>query len=154
MSTTAGYSGTPLGRKLGIRAGSSTVLVGAPEKLSLGALEPGAVVARAADASGAGRFDVALLFCADVAALTRGFEPLRDLMEPTSALWVCWPKKASRVVTDLDENLVRDHGLRCGLVDVKVAAVDQTWSALKFVYRLADRPAAPSSTPRASRIQA
>jgi len=154
MTADAGYSGTPLGRKLGIKAGSSTVLVGAPEHFSLGALEPGAVVARTSDATSAGPFDVALLFCADVAALTAGFAPLRDRMDPTSTLWVCWPKKASKVVTDVGENQVREHGLGCGLVDVKIAAVDQTWSALKFVYRLADRPAAPSSTPRASRIQA
>jgi len=148
--TTAGYSGTPLPRKLGIGAGQVAVLVGAPVDLSLGRLEPGATVTRTDDPAAAGPFDVALLFCPDAARLVAGFEVLRRQMGPTSALWVCWPKKASKVVTDLDDNVVRAHGLSCGLVDVKVAAVDQTWSAAKFVYRLADRPSVTPSTPKIS----
>jgi hypothetical protein len=71
--------------------------------------------------------------------LTKGFSPLRDRLEPDGMLWVAWPKKASGVETDLSEEVVRAFGLESGLVDVKVCAVDDTWSGLKFVRRLKDR---------------
>jgi hypothetical protein len=85
-------------------------------------------------------YDVVLAFCPDLARLLDRFEPLARRITPAGALWISWPKKSSGVATDLTENVVRDVGLDAGLVDVKVAAVDATWSGLKFVYRLADRP--------------
>jgi hypothetical protein len=86
-------------------------------------------------------YEVVLAFCPDRAALRRRFAPLAGRLTPAGALWISWPKKSSGVATDLDENVVRDHGLAVGLVDVKVAAVDATWSGLKFVRRVADRDA-------------
>jgi hypothetical protein len=80
-----------------------------------------------------------LLFCPDRLNLHRRFEPTSYKLTSAGALWVCWPKKASGVSTDLTEKDVRDHGLQVGLVDVKVAAIDSTWSGLKFVRRLTDR---------------
>ena len=132
---TSGYSGTPLSKKLGINAESRVLLRGAPDGFAL-APPDGAVVHRR---PGRGPYDVILLFCRDRAALTRGFATERDRLTVAGGLWVCWPKRASGVVTDLGESAVREHGLDCGLVDVKIAAVDETWSALRFVRRLADR---------------
>jgi len=83
--------------------------------------------------------DFALLFTKSLADLTKHFAKLRDRLEPSGMLWVSWPKKTSGVATDLTENVVRDYGLSNGLVDVKVCAIDDTWSALKFVRRLSDR---------------
>ena len=91
------------------------------------------------------RYDVELVFCPDRAALEDWFEPLMASLGPASSLWVAWPKKASKVATDLDENGVRDHGLTAGLVDVKICAIDAVWSGLKFVYRRSDRPTASST---------
>ncbi|HEY4734822.1 MAG TPA: DUF3052 domain-containing protein, partial [Gemmatimonadaceae bacterium] len=71
--------------------------------------------------------------------LTRQFAALRDRLETNGMLWVAWPKRTSDIETDLNENVVREHGLQCGLVDVKVCAIDDTWSGLKFVRRLKDR---------------
>jgi hypothetical protein len=134
--TAAGYSGTPLPRKLGIKAESRVLLAGAPDGFDLGELPAGAVLHRRADA---GRYDVVLAFCPDLAALRRQFTPLAGRLTSAGALWIAWPKKASKVRTDLDENVVREHGLAEGLVDVKVAAVDAVWGGLKFVVRLRDR---------------
>ena len=137
---TTGYSGTPLPCKLGIRPGSRVLLVAAPSGFTLEA--PDATVhAR----PGRDPYDVIVVFCPDGAALRSRFAHLAGRLTPAGALWVCWPKRASRVPTDLSENAVRDHGLAAGLVDVKVAAIDATWSGLKFVRRLADRQAGPST---------
>jgi hypothetical protein len=128
---TAGYSGTPLPRKLGIKDGSTVLAIDAPVGLELGAaydVEPGP-----------GRYHVVLLFCRDAAALYEGFEQAAAGHTTDGMIWVCWPKKASGVPTDLNENVVREYGLAHGRVDVKVAAIDATWSGLKFVIRLADR---------------
>ena len=133
---TAGYSGTPLPRKLGIRDRSRVLLVSPPANLSLDPLPPGVVVHRRA---GRDAYDVVLAFCPDVKALHARFAPSAESLTVAGALWICWPKKASGVATDLSETLVREHGLEAGLVDVKVAAIDSTWSGLKFVRRLADR---------------
>jgi len=133
---TAGYSGTPLAQKLGITAGTRVMLAGAPAGVVPDPLPLGVTVHRR---RGTGPYDVVLLFCPDARRLHDRFTPLIEAVGPAGALWVCWPKKASGVLTDLSENAVRDHGLACGLVDVKVAAIDATWSGLKFVRRLADR---------------
>ncbi len=133
--TTAGYSGTSLPRKLGLSEESRLLLVAAP-----GGFDPLApVTATVHRRAGADPYDVVLLFVRDRAALVRRFEPLTGRIVVNGALWVAWPKKASGVRTDLDENVIRDHGLEVGLVDVKVIAIDSTWSGLKFVRRLRDR---------------
>lgn len=134
----SGYSGTPLPKKLGIVTGGRVLLVAAPAGFELAPLPP-EVDLRRSD-RGPAPYDVVVVFCPDAAALRRRFEGLSRRITDRGALWVCWPKKASGVPTDLTGNVVRDHGLTVGLVDVKVAAVDATWSGLKFVYRLADRP--------------
>ena len=98
--------------------------------------DPGAPFHRRA---GRDPYDVVLLFCADIAALHKSFVAAAARHTTAGMLWVCWPKKASGVPTDLTENIVRDYGLAHGQVDVKVAAIDATWSGLKFVTRLRDR---------------
>ena len=132
----AGYSGTPLYRKLGITADSAVLLDGAPAGFVLDELPPGVVLARR---PGAGPYDVILCFCPDMARLRRRWPVLHTLTTPAGALWIAWLKRASGIPTDLDENLVREHVLAHGRVDVKVAAVDDTWSGLKNVVRRSDR---------------
>jgi hypothetical protein len=127
----AGYSGTPLPRKLGIHDGARVRLAGAPDGFAatLG------VVSRAR-----GEADVIVLFTRTTAVLERSFPRLRRSLHPSGGLWVAWPKQASGVPTDLTENVVRRYGLGQGLVDNKVCAIDETWSGLRFVVRLEDRP--------------
>lgn len=134
--TTAGYSGTPLHRKIGVKPGSRVLLSAAPPGFELDHVPPDAVVHTRAAGS---PYDVIVAFCPDRARLERRFGPLSERLTTSGALWVAWPKRASGVDSDLDENVVRDAGLASGLVDVKVIAVDETWSALKFVRRLRDR---------------
>ena len=147
-----GYSGTPLPKKLGIKAGHRILVVGAPAGFDLGRLPEDVELDRGGGdqrggKQGTDRYDVVLAFCPDQATLERRFAPLKRRLDPASALWIAWPKKASKVPTDLTEGGVREHGLALGLVDVKICAVDLVWSGLKFVYRTADRP-------NLSRIQA
>lgn len=134
--TTVGYSGTPLHRKLGIKPDSRVLLVAAPPGFAIDDLPSGATVHTRASASA---YDVVVAFCPDGRRLDSRVGALPDRVTTAGALWVAWPKRASGVTTDLDENVVRDAGLGVGLVDVKVIAVDETWSALKFVRRLRDR---------------
>lgn len=135
----AGYSGTPLARKLGVKPGAAVALVSSP-----GGFE-GAIKGLPADARvqrdprGKGPFDVIVLFVAGAADLLRRFGPQADRLASAGGLWVAWPKKASGVATDVTENDIRGHGLKAGLVDNKVCAIDQTWSGLRFAYRLKDR---------------
>ncbi len=133
----AGYSGTPLAKKLGIKAGARVVLVGAPADFAA-SLEPMPEEARVLRALRA-PVDVVLLFCARRADLERGFGRSAAALAPAGGLWVAWPKRSSGVATDLTEADVRAYGLDAGLVDNKVCAVDETWSALRFVIRLRDR---------------
>jgi hypothetical protein len=131
----AGYSGTPLPRKLGIKGGHRVLLVGAPPSFELHVDSDVDVHRR----SGRAAYDVALAFCPDRAAVVRRFAELPDRVTTPGALWLAWPKKSSGMQTDVDENAVRKIGLDAGLVDVKVCAIDDTWSGLKFVRRLRDR---------------
>jgi hypothetical protein len=134
---TAGYSGTPLIRKLGIRAGDTISLIHAPadyEEL-VGPLPEGAKV-RARLSAGT-RF--LHLFCRDRSTLERELTRAKRALAMDGMLWISWPKKTSGVATDVTETIVRETGLAAGLVDVKICAVDETWSGLKFVYRLSDR---------------
>ncbi|WP_448625112.1 hypothetical protein [Geodermatophilus sp. URMC 64] len=133
---TAGYSGTPLPAKLGIKPGARVLLDGAPGDLPLEPLPDGVTPHRR---PGREPYDVVLLFAPDAARLRSRWPALVPRLETAGRLWVCWPKKSSGVPTDLTENVVRDFGLAEGLVDVKVCAVDATWSGLAFVRRLRDR---------------
>jgi len=134
--TTAGYSGTPLHRKLGVKPDSRVLLVAAPVGFEFDTVPPGAVVhTRAAGSS----YDVIIAFSPDLKRLEQRFDNLAQRLTTAGALWIAWPKKASGVPSDLDDNVVRAVGLASGLVDVKVAAIDTTWSGMKFVRRLRDR---------------
>ncbi|MFI6602578.1 hypothetical protein ACIBHX_40525 [Nonomuraea sp. NPDC050536] len=126
----AGYSGTPLPRKLGIKDDSRVLALGLPAGLDLGPVD---------ERHDGLPYDVILIFCPDEATLRAEFPYAAGRLVRNGGLWVCWPKRSSGVPTDLSENPIRDYGLSMGLVDNKVAAVDQTWSALRFVYRVADR---------------
>jgi hypothetical protein len=128
----AGYSGTPLPRKLGIAAGSTFALVDPPEGATA-LLEP--LPDGASSVSDAADADVVLVFVTERAALERKLDGLGRAIFPDRTLWVAWPKRASKVPTDVTEDVVRDVALPLGLVDVKVAAVDATWSSLKLVWR-------------------
>ena len=145
----AGYSTTPLPKKLGIKPGAALLVLNPPPAFvpQLGEL-PGTTVLSPTDAAPAG---VIVLFTRDSAILECDFPFAIGRLATSGGLWVAWPKRSSGVPTDLDENRVRAIGLSAGLVDNKVCAIDETWSGLRFVYRLKDRPArkaAPSSPPR------
>lgn len=135
----AGYSGTPLVAKLGIKPGHRLVLRDAPADFlaTLGPLPAQVSVTPAPDDDA--RADLVLVFATEAAALARAFGELKPVLESNGALWAAWPKKAAKVPTDLVEDAVRRIGLDAGLVDVKVCAIDEVWSGLKFVYRVADR---------------
>lgn len=100
---------------------------------------PGASSGQRPIARAAPGIDIAMLFVDRKATLTKDFARSKQLLSANSALWLCWPKRASGWPTDLTEGIVRDAGLAGGLVDVKVCAIDEIWSGLKFVYRLKDR---------------
>jgi CheY-like chemotaxis protein len=139
----AGYSGTPLPQKLGIKPGHRIALVNAPTGFTttLGQLPADVAVDRTI---GDGQtHDVILLFCRSLTDLERGFAAAARRLDPAGGLWVSWPKKSSGVATDLTESVVREVGLASGLVDNKICAVDETWSGLRFVVRVKDRPKSP-----------
>ena len=129
---TAGYSATPLPAKLGARPGSRVLADGAPADFGLAGVD----VHRRA---GRAPYDVVLLFAADRSRLVRRWPELAPRLTVPGRLWVCWPKQASGRQTDLSEKAVREFGLAQGLVDIKVCAIDETWSGLAFVRRSADR---------------
>jgi hypothetical protein len=132
----AGYSGTPLPAKLGVKPGLRIAFSSAPEGFveSLGALPDGARVATR------GPFDLAVLFVRTAREVESALPKAQERMDPAGALWIGWPKKASGVATDVTEDVVRAAALRRGLVDVKVCAIDDTWSGLKLVVPVKDRP--------------
>lgn len=124
------YSATPLPKKLGIKEGSNVGIFDAPEGFAgrLG-VEPKC----------RGQLDVILFFATRKGELIRQFTPLARQLTPAGGLWIAWPKKAAKTDTDLDFETVQGVGLRAGLVDVKSASIDDTWQALRFVVRRADR---------------
>jgi hypothetical protein len=126
----AGYSGTPLPRKLGIKPGHRVALLGAPDGFEL-ELPEGATLRRRAG----GTADVILTFHTGRAELERRLPALRAMMDPAAGLWIAWPKRASKVATDITEDVLREIALPTGLVDNKVCAVDETWSGLRLVIR-------------------
>src|SRR5262249_42392741 len=134
----AGYSGTPLAQKLGIKAGASIALVGAPAgfEQSLVGL-PDAVTIRG---KATGRNDVIVAFSTARAKLERAVPALLRALDVNGGLWIAWPKRASGVATDITEDTVREVFLPLGLVDNKVCAIDETWSGLRVVWRKDRRP--------------
>ena len=136
----AGYSTRSLPDKLGIKPGFRIALVSAPRGYDavLGPLAPGVVRAKTVR----GPLDLIQVFTTKAADLEKRFPSLKKALAIDGSLWVSWPKRASGVPTDLTEDSIRAIGLALGLVDVKVCAVDEVWSGLKFVYRLKDRPKA------------
>ena len=134
----AGYSGTPLATKLGIKDGHRVAFLSAPDGFRelLGELpEDVSIKTRAS-----GPLDVIVFFTKRRAALERRFPALRRAMAPAAGLWIAWPKRSSGVETDMTEDVARELGLANRLVDNKVAAIDETWSGLRLVIRLKDRP--------------
>jgi hypothetical protein len=131
----AGYSGTPLPKKLGIKEQFRVALLDLPSEVKAelkGALAGCVVVT-------SGPVDFGMIFVKSASELRKQFPRFAKLLAPAGMLWVSWPKKASGVASDLDENEVRRIGLEAGLVDVKVCAVNEVWSGLKFVIRVKDR---------------
>lgn len=129
----AGYSGTPLPQKLGFKPGMRAALLDAPEGFAatLGELPDGVDVARRLG----GHRHLVVVFVTRRADLTRRLDALVRAIAPDGMVWVAWPKRASGVATDVTEDVVRDLALPTGLVDVKVCAIDATWSGLKLVIR-------------------
>ena len=132
-----GYSGTPLPKKLGIKEGFRVSFTNAPWDV-VAELKPSLEKCRFADGAKS-PLDLAMIFATSAASLTKNFKRAAKQLTPSGMLWISWPKKSSGVATDLNENVVRDIGLAAGLVDVKVCAVTDVWSGLKFVRRLKDR---------------
>jgi hypothetical protein len=132
-----GYSGTPLARKLGIQEACQVVTIAAPEdyRALLEPLPPGVQFAGRAGP----HTDIAHVFAHDRAALAGHLAALRQQLRPDAAVWVSWPKKASKVPTDITEDVIRELAFPLGLVDVKVCAVTEVWSGLKLVVRKALR---------------
>ena len=128
-----GYSGRPLAEKLGVRPGLTVYVDGGPPHTA--ELLDGAPYTSRLP----GQVDLTLLFATSRSRVEKRLPVVVDRTVTDGMVWVCWPKKASKVPTDLDDGVVRELGLAAGLVDVKVAAVDETWSGLKFVRRLRDR---------------
>jgi len=133
----AGYSGTPLAKKLGIKAGFRVCFVNAPDNFDQDLDLPADLRVTSARTK---PLDLVMLFTKSEAKLGKEFPAMARKLSPNGMLWVCWPKKASGVAADINENIVRRIGLDAGLVDVKICAVNDVWSGLKFVYRLKDRP--------------
>jgi hypothetical protein len=131
----AGYSGTPLPKKLGIKEQACVALLDFPADVQA---ELKSALASCTVAKG-GPVDFAMIFVKTAAELKKQFPRFSKQLAPAGMLWVSWPKKASGVATDLNENEVRRIGLEVGLVDVKVCAVNEIWSGLKFVIRVRDR---------------
>jgi hypothetical protein len=134
---TSGYSGTPLVKKLGIKSGFRIAILNAPDDYdsTLGELPPDVV-----------RYDALQndlnfihFFARDRAEFINHYDALKSALKKDGALWISWYKKSAKIPTDLTEDIIRDYALANGLVDVKVAAIDNLWSGLKLVYRVKDR---------------
>jgi hypothetical protein len=132
-----GYSGKSLIQKLDLKTGQHVLVVDAPEPYAhiVGVMPEGVTIHKDGD----GPFDVIHYFCKSREDLELYFPDLKSRIKQDGMLWISWIKGSSGVITDINENIVMQVGLKHGLVDVKVIAVDETWSALKFVYRLKDR---------------
>jgi hypothetical protein len=134
----AGYSGTPLLKKLGIKEGDRVLVKNAPAALP-------EELAAVPTVRAAKDLDVALLFATSMREFNAGFAALSLAVKPDGMIWAAWPKKASGMETDLTENVIRDTALKTPFVDVKVCAIDETWSGLKLVVRKELRATFPSA---------
>lgn len=134
----AGYSGTPLLKKLGIKVGYHCVVVNEPEAY-WSWLSPLPEGVQPKSKTTKDSLDFVHLFVKEVKVFEKDFIKYKAALKKDGMMWISWPRKSSKVVTDLDENKIRDFGLANGLVDVKVCAVDEVWSGLKFVFRVKDR---------------
>ena len=130
-----GYSGTALPKKLGIKPNYRTAFLDLPAEVKAELDD----ALSSCELTKDGRLDLAMIFTKDKAELKKQFSKLAKQLAPSGMLWVSWPKKSSGVLSDLDENIVRSIGLNAGLVDVKVCAVTDVWSGLKFVIPVKDR---------------
>jgi len=141
IMATAGYSGTPLPQKLGIKEQSKVALVDPPPKFDLGTLPTGATLQRglASRAKTPPLLDVIVVFVKQQAVLAEQIAACRPRMQQAGGLWIAWPKKTSGVATDIVEQTIRDLALPTGLVDNKVCAIDETWSGLRLVIRKQNR---------------
>jgi hypothetical protein len=135
----AGYSGTPLPKKLGLKPKHRLCLLSAPDDFlaTLGALPEDITVS--GRLMGGAPHDVIVMFVTARSDLERRFGAAAERLHKAGGLWIAWPKKASRVPTDVTEDVVREVALGAGLVDNKVCAIDAIWSGLRCVYRLKDR---------------
>jgi hypothetical protein len=133
----AGYSGTPLAKKLGIKERHKVHVLGEPKnyRTLLETLPPSVEFTSKPDRS----TDVVHVFTTERATLAKALKAFRDTLDPQAMVWVSWPKKSAKVPTDITENTIRDLALPLGFVDVKVCAVDEAWSGLKLVVRKALR---------------
>jgi hypothetical protein len=148
----AGYSGTPLPQKLGIKPGHVLGLVNEPSgfRKTLGVLPADVKVAK--DPKAGGPYNVLVVFTTAQLDVARHIRTLKTKLDAAGGLWIAWPKRASGVATDVTEDSVRNVALAEGLVDNKVCAIDDTWSGLRLVYRLSDRPKLQASAkPTAAR---
>lgn len=140
----AGYSGTPLPKKLGIKEQFRVLLLDVPPDVK--AEVKAALATCQVVKDGRAPLDFAMIFVKSAAGLKKEFSQVAKRLTPAGMLWVSWPKKTSAVATDLTENEVRSIGLQAGLVDVKVCAVNEIWSGLKFVIRVKDRTSGAKPT--------
>ena len=141
----AGYSGTPLPKKLGIKEGHRVATLAAPRHFP-DLIDPLPAGTRLLlDPAEAGPFDVVVAFVTSQAELVDRFARGQSLLDPYGGLWLAWPKRSSPLATDLKKGHVRDHGLATGLVDNKICAIDADWSGLRFVVRKENRPPRPKT---------
>lgn len=144
-SRTAGYSGTPIAKKLGIREGHSLLLISAPDGWEVPDLPAGVQVGRLSRVTRGRPFaaDVVIAFFRSAARLRADAPRIVERLASTAALWTAWPRRAGGHESDITDNLIRELLLPAGVVDVKVAALDEDWSSLKLVWRLSQRPSRP-----------
>ena len=133
---TAGYSGTPLAKKVGVKPGHRLALVNAPPGWAIPELPADVTVTARIPKGGA---DVIIAFCRDLATLAKGIAGWGESVFPDGMVWLAWPRKAAGHVSDLGDNVVRAATLPLGLVDIKIAALDEDWSAMKVVWRKENR---------------
>ncbi|MBN8596468.1 MAG: DUF3052 family protein [Planctomycetes bacterium] len=138
----AGYSSTPLAQKLGIKPGHAVGLWAEPDGFTSSLIPLPDDVTFTAISRGKSPLDVLAVFVQSQKELATRLAAARKRMNPAAGLWICWPKKTSGIKTDVTENIIRDLALATDLVDNKVCAIDDTWSGLRLVIRLKNRPAA------------
>ena len=139
-TASAGYSGTPLAKKLGLKEGHSLLLVGAPAGWSVPDMPSGVRVARGRSTSSrVGEADIIIAFFGSAARLRGDAPSLAERLQRGSSLWVAWPRRAGGHQSDITDNLLREVLLPVGVVDIKVAALDEDWSGVRFVWRRATR---------------